>query len=104
MSASSSPATLSGAGFGLRNQLGRPKLDEIGDFIVAVLRAVVIMLLWGWIFYVLGYAVLWVFTFGKYPKNLKLQGKANLVSCMGFLFLIALWFALAGYNNSVRPS
>jgi hypothetical protein len=80
------------------------KMNDIGDFILEVLKGVVILLIWGWILYLLGYVVLWAFTLGRYPKGPKTQRQNNLVSGVGLLFLIVLWFGLAGYNNFVQPS
>jgi hypothetical protein len=80
------------------------QMDDLADIIVEILKFIILMLIWGWIFYILGYAVLWVFTFGKYPKGLKSPQQANLVSGVGLLFLIVLWSGIVGYNHFVQPS
>jgi hypothetical protein len=80
------------------------QMNNIADLILEILKAIIIMLIWGWILYILGYVVLWVFTLGRHPKGPKSPRQTNLVSGVGLLFLIVLWSGLAGYNNFIRPS
>jgi hypothetical protein len=80
------------------------QMNNVADLILEVLKAIIIMLIWGWILYILGYIVLWVFTLGRYPEGPKSLRQTNLVSSVGLLFVIVLWSGLAGYNNFVRPS
>lgn len=80
------------------------EMNDVVDFILEVLKAIVAILIWGWILYILGYAVIWVFTFGRYPKSHETLRQTNLISGVGLLFLIVLWLGLASYNNFVQPS
>lgn len=82
--------------------MGEMAMNDLGDFIVETLKAIVQVLIWGWILYILGYAAIWVFTFGRYPKSPESPRQKNAIAGVGLLCLIVLWTALAGYNNFVQ--
>ena len=77
-------------------------MDDIVDFIWGVIKIIIHMIIWGIILYYLGYVVLWVFTLGRYPRGPRSKRRTNLISGVGLLFLVVVWFGIAGYNNFIR--
>jgi len=79
-------------------------MNHVTDFILEVVKAIVVELIWGWILYIIGYVILWAFTVGRYPKGPRSQRQTNFVAGAGLLFLVVVWFGIAGYNNFIRPA
>ena len=79
-------------------------MDDVVDFILHVIKMIILMFIWGIILYCIGYAVVWAFTLGKYPKGSRSQRQTNLISGAGLLFLVVVWFGIAGYNNFIRTA
>jgi predicted PurR-regulated permease PerM len=77
-------------------------MDHIVDFIWRVIKEIIYMIIWGIILYCIGYAVVWAFTLGRYPKGPRSKRRTNLISGLGLFFLIVVWFGIAGYNNFIR--
>ncbi len=77
-------------------------MDDVINFIAEIIKAIIHIFIWGIILYCIGYAVLWVFTLGRYPKGPRSKRRTNLISGVGLLFLVAVWFGIAGYNNFFR--
>jgi hypothetical protein len=79
-------------------------MHDVSDFIWEVIKMIIYVIIWGIILYCIGYAVAWAFTLGKYPKGPRSQRQTNLISGAGLLFLVAVWFGIAGYNNFIRTA
>ena len=79
-------------------------MDDIVDFIWGVIKVVIHFIIWGIILYCIGYAVIWAFTLGRYPKRPRSKRQTNLISGAGLLFLVVVWFGIAGYNNFIRAA
>ena len=77
-------------------------MDDVVDFILHVIKMIIFMFIWGIILYCIGYAVVWAFTLGKYPKGPRSQRQTNLISGVGLLFLVVVWFGITAYNNFIR--
>jgi hypothetical protein len=78
-------------------------MDKIGGIIIEIIKTILLMILWAWILYGLGCLVLWVFSLGKYPKNMSSNHKGNIISGVGVAFIVFIWLGIAGYNNFVNP-
>ncbi len=79
-------------------------MNDLTDFIGEIIKAVIYIFIWGIILYCIGYAVVWVFTLGRYPKGPRSKRQTNIVSGAGLLFIVAVWFGIAGYNNFIRAA
>ncbi len=77
-------------------------MNNVLDFIYDVIKMIIFIFIWGIILYCIGYAVLWLFTLGRYPKGPRSKRRTNLISGVGLLFLVVVWFGIAGYNNFIR--
>ena len=77
-------------------------MDDVVDFVLHVIKMIIFMFIWGIILYCIGYAVVWAFTLGKYPKGPRSQRQTNLISGVGLLFLVVVWFGITAYNNFIR--
>ena len=77
-------------------------MNDVIDFIWGIIKMIILMVIWGIILYFIGYAVVWAFTLGRYPKGPRSQRQTNLISGAGLLFLVVVWFGIAGYNNFIR--
>ena len=78
--------------------------DFIWEIIKEIIERIVYMIIWAFILYSIGYAVVWIFTLGRYPKGQRSRRQTNLISGVGLLFLVAVWFGIAGYNNFTRTA
>jgi hypothetical protein len=79
-------------------------MHHVADFIWEIVKMIIYMIMWGFILYSIGYAVVWTFTLGRYPKGQRSRRQTNLISGVGLLFLVAVWFGIAGYNNFIRTA
>jgi hypothetical protein len=77
-------------------------MNDFADLVWAIIKAIIYALIWGFLLYWLGYLMVWLFTRGKYPKNTGSLREDNFISGVGFLFLVVVWFGIAGYNNFFR--
>ena len=79
-------------------------MRDVADFIWEIIKMIIYMIIWAFILYSIGYAVVWIFTLGRYPKGQRSRRQTNLISGVGFLFLVAVWFGIAGCNNFIRTT
>jgi hypothetical protein len=79
-------------------------MSKIFEYILEIIKAILLAILWSWILYGLGYLALYIFTLGKYPKNLSSRHKERNISLAGIAFIVLVWFGIAGYNNFIGPT
>ena len=79
-------------------------MNDLVDFIFDVIKMIFLIFIWAIILYCIGYVVVWTFTLGRYPKGPLSRRQKHLISGTGFLFLVVIWFSIAGYNNFIRTT
>ena len=77
-------------------------MNDVIDFVGEIIKMVIYIFIWGIILYCIGYAVVWGFTLGRYPKGPLSKRQTNIISGAGLLFIVVVWFGIAGYNNFIR--
>jgi hypothetical protein len=82
--------------------IGKIMQDAITSTIGSVLKFFISWLLWSFILFNLGRAILLLFTLGRYPRGPALTQHNNRISLVGVLALVALWASIAVRNNLTR--
>ena len=77
-------------------------MNDVIDFIGEIIKTIIYIIIWGIILYCIGYAVVWGFTLGRYPKGPRSKLQTNIISGAGLLFIVVVWFGIAGYNDFIR--
>ncbi|MGN6738502.1 hypothetical protein [Dyella sp.] len=74
-------------------------LEAAWDGLLHLGRWLLIYLLWERTLFHLGYITLWLLTLGRWHSYRKAGQRSDWISAAGLLPLLALWVALAMWNN-----
>ncbi len=72
--------------------------EPIIEGIIEVVKFIVSALIWGVVLFYIGYAILMLVTFFKYPSDKQLEKQVNVISCVGLNGVYISWACIATYN------
>ncbi|MGH1543807.1 MAG: hypothetical protein ACRBHB_25635 [Arenicella sp.] len=72
--------------------------EAIINFVIGVIKFLFYVVIWNHLFFYIGYALLKLLTFFKYPTGMQLKKQINVISCVGINAIYILWASIATYN------
>ncbi len=72
--------------------------EAIINFVIGVIKFLFYVVIWNHLFFYIGYVLLKLLTFFKYPTGMQLKKQINVISCVGINAIYILWASMATYN------
>lgn len=76
--------------------------ETIEDAVVATARFIFKVIIWDFMLFQLGRAVMLTATVGRYPARKDCEKSRSRIQWVGFAMLVVLWLAVAVFNNLRR--
>lgn len=74
--------------------------ETIFSFVIEIIKLIIYVVIWSYVLFFIGVAVLKVFTFFKYPTGMQFEKHINVISGVGLNSIYIFWACIATYNFS----
>lgn len=74
--------------------------EPIINFIIEAFKFLIYVVIWGYVLFYVGFAILKIITFFKYPSGMQLEKQINIISGVGLNGIYISWACIATYNFS----
>ena len=72
--------------------------EAVFNSFIEIVKFVFYVVLWSYVFFYIGFAILKIFTLFNYPRGMQLKKQINVISGVGFNGIFISWACIATYN------
>ena len=74
--------------------------EAILNFFIEIVKFVFYVVIWSYVLFYIGFAILKIVTFFNYPRGMQLKRQISVISGVGLNGLYISWASIAAYNFS----